>query len=84
MTQDDPSAQQHVDRTRAVMAEQIRRHFEPELTALSPARCDDTVTAIAALTSVESWEQFRRSHGRSPAQVRRAWISSIDHLLPTP
>ena len=61
---------------------QIRRHFEPELQTLGPTRRDDTVATIAALTSVESWEQFRRSRGRTPAQTRRAWNNAIRHILP--
>jgi AcrR family transcriptional regulator len=78
----DPSARQHVDTARAAMADQIRRHFDAELRTLGPARREDTVATIAALTSVESWEQIRRSHDRTPAQTRRAWSDAIDRILP--
>ena len=81
MGHDDPY---HVDAARAAMAGQIRRQFDTELQKLSPARREDTVAVIAALTSVESWEQFRRSHGRSPTQTRRAWNGAIDQILPKP
>ncbi len=82
MGRDDPSARTHVDTVRTAMADQVRRHFDTELRTLTPARRHDAVAAIAALTSVESWEQFRCSHGRSPAQVRRAWSTAVDRLLP--
>ena len=82
MSRTDPAAAEHVDAARAAMADQVQRHFRAELERLSPNRREDTVAAIAVLTSVESWEQFRRSHGRTPAQTRRAWTSAIDRLLP--
>jgi AcrR family transcriptional regulator len=78
----DPAAQEHLEGVRTTMTDQIRRHFGAELQALGPTRREDTVAAIAVLTSVESWEQFRRSHDRTPAQARRAWIDAIDRLLP--
>ena len=78
----DPAAAEHVDAARLVMADQIQHHFATELATLSPSGRADTVAAIAVLTSVESWEQFRRSHGRTPAQTRRAWSSAIGRLLP--
>ena len=80
----DASARRHVDDVRSVMADQIRRHFDAELRTLTPTRIEDTVATIAALTSVETWEQFRRSHGRTAAQTRRAWIDAIDRILPPP
>ena len=81
-SQSDPAAARHLDTVRAAMADQIRRHFDAELQTLSPTRREDTVATVAALTSVESWEQFRRAHRRTPAQTRRAWSSAIDRILP--
>jgi AcrR family transcriptional regulator len=78
----DPSARKHVDAVRSAMADQIRHHFDPEVQTLSPTRREDTVATIAALTSVEAWEQFRRSHGRTSTQTRRAWNAAIDQILP--
>lgn len=77
-----PQAAAFVDNARQAMADQVRRHFDPELRTLSEARRDDAAASIATLTAVESWEQFRRSYGRSEAQTRRAWSSVIDHILP--
>jgi AcrR family transcriptional regulator len=78
----DPAAQRHVDAVRAAMCDQIRRHFGAELQTLSPTRREDTVTTIAVLTAVESWEQFRHTHGRTPAETRRAWTHAIHRILP--
>ena len=44
-------------------------------------RSKNTVATIASLTSVESWEQFRHTHGRSALQTRRAWSHAIDRIL---
>lgn len=46
--------------------------------ALSPVPRKD---AVATLTSVESWEQVRLAHGRSPVQTRRARSRTIDQAL---
>jgi AcrR family transcriptional regulator len=66
---------------RAARADQIRRHFEPELRALSPAARDDVVATISALTSFEAWDQFRNDHDRSQRQTGRAWQRALGRLL---
>ena len=73
-----------VDVARQILADQARRHFEAELLVRGPARRDDMVTAIAVLTSVESWQQYRHSHHRSPAEIRRAWRSTVAGILTEP
>ncbi|MDZ7732694.1 MAG: TetR/AcrR family transcriptional regulator [Acidimicrobiia bacterium] len=78
----ETGAAELVDFARRALADQVRLHFDAELGELTPARREDTVAAIAVLTSVESWEQFRRSHDRKPARIRRAWTEAIDRLLP--
>jgi AcrR family transcriptional regulator len=77
----DSDAAQMVDFVRRGMADQVREHFAPELLGLTPAQGDDAVALIASLTSVESWEQFRNSYGRSPMQTRRAWTQVINAIL---
>ncbi len=77
----DPDAAQMVDFVRGVMADEAREHFAPELRGLTSAQRDDAVALIATLTSVESWEQFRNTYGRSPLQTRRAWAQAIDAIL---
>ncbi len=77
----DPDAARMVDFDRGVMAQQVREHFAPELRERSAAQRDDAAALIAMLTSVESWEQFRNTYGRSPLQTRRAWTQAIEALL---
>ena len=78
----DPGAAEMVHNSRKVMAAQVESHFAEELDALTPARREATVVAIALMTSVESWQTYRVSHDASITRTRRAWIHSIDHLLP--
>ena len=80
----NPGATQAVESGRAVMADQVRRHFAVELRALTAAQRENAVATIASLTSVESWEQFRNTHGRSAAQTRRAWSQAIGLILEAP
>ncbi|MDJ0768983.1 MAG: TetR/AcrR family transcriptional regulator [Ilumatobacter sp.] len=68
-------------RLRAERADQVRRHFDDELARLTPAARDDMVTIIATLTSFESWDQARHDHERSPAQLRRTWVTALTRLL---
>lgn len=77
----DPGAAELVRFARTTVAEQVRRHFDPELRALTAAQREDAVATIASLTSVESWEQFRHAHARSPLQTRRAWARAIGRIL---
>lgn len=77
----DPDAARMVDRVRETMVDQVRQHFAPELRERSAAQRDDVAMLVATITSVESWEQFRNTYGRSPLQTRRAWIQAIESLL---
>ena len=70
-----------VDMSRNLLADQVRSNFRHDLEPFGEARRDDVVTTIAVLTSVESWHQSHHSHGRTPAQIRRAWIAAITSLL---
>ena len=80
--QHSPIAAKQLDSARLMLSDQIRVHFDLELRTLNPANRDDMVINISVLTSVESWEQFRRTQNRSIVQTRRAWSSAIDCLLP--
>lgn len=80
----DDEAAGLIDAVRLVFADQARRHFADDLDRLSPAQLDDIVTAITVLTSVESWQQFRHTHGRTPLQTRRAWRRALASLLAAP
>jgi AcrR family transcriptional regulator len=81
MVLQDPDAARMVDKGRELMMDQVRQNFAPELRERTPAQQDDAATLIATITSVESWEQFRNTHGRSALQTRRAWTDAIEALL---
>jgi AcrR family transcriptional regulator len=76
----DADASGIAEGVRQAMVDQVGRHFAGLLPA-DPERREDVVAAIAALTSVDSWQQFRHSHGRSPAQTRRAWRMALVGIL---
>lgn len=66
-----------VDAVRQLHADQARQHFEADLQPYGPARRDDMVVTIGVMTSVESWQQFRHTFGRSLAQTNRAWRTAL-------
>lgn len=77
----DAHAAAAIDLGRHLLADQVRAYFRRDLEPLDDERRDDVVTTIAALTSIESWHQSRHSHGRTPAQTRRAWITAITAMI---
>lgn len=81
---EDGGTADFVDAIRQVWAEQLRLHFDDELRAHGPSHRDDIVASISVLTSVESWQQFRQSHGRTPLQTRRAWRRALTRILTAP
>jgi AcrR family transcriptional regulator len=70
-----------VDAVRRLHADQARQHFEADLRPHGPARRVDMVVAICVLTSVESWQQFRHTFGRSLAQTNRAWRAALTGIF---
>lgn len=69
----------HLSRT--TRADQIRQHFDEELSRIGAAAGDDLTAVIATLTSFESWDQMRNDHGRSDPQIRRAWATALGQIL---
>lgn len=78
-----PDMDATVHRLRATQSDQIRLHFAEQLAELPPAKREDAVAIVAALTSFESWDQFTGDHERSSTQIRRAWTSTIEQALGT-
>lgn len=81
-SQSDDDAIATVNSTRQALADQIQLHFDTELSTLTAAERRNTVATISVLTSVESWEQFRRTLSFTPRQTRGAWTAAIEQLLP--
>ena len=78
---DEPHLAETLAQTRRRFAEQVRSHFRADLAERRPADADDRAALIDALTSFESWDLLRRSHGRTRLRVRRAWVLGIQALL---
>lgn len=56
--------------------------YAPELGSLSADERRQMVIALEALTDVESWARMREFFGLSFDEACRAWIQTIDRLLP--
>jgi AcrR family transcriptional regulator len=66
---------------RKVLDASVRRHFAPELKSRAKAEADDLTAMIDVLVSFDAWDLLTRDHGRSRAQIRRAWTSALETLL---
>ncbi len=66
-------------------ADQIRHHFDAELSAMTLDAAEDATAVISTVTSFESWDQMCRILDRSQAEIRRAWLGVLGQILePTP
>jgi len=77
----DTGAAEMIDTVRRVMAKEAREHFAPELAKLTDTEADDAVALMVSLTSVESWEHFRRAFDRSLQETQRAWARGVEAIL---
>lgn len=66
---------------RRVLDASVRKYFAPELKERSKTAADDLIAVIDVLVSFDSWDQLTRDHGRSKAQVKRAWAMALLSLL---
>lgn len=78
---EDAGARDNLSRLRHTYTDQLRHHFDAELTPLDADRRDDLVDTMATLTSFESWEQLRDHRGRTDPEIRRAWTHAIARLI---
>lgn len=77
-----PTHDETLQQIRNTLRDQVSNHFDEELRTMTPAKREDTTTAISVLTSFESWDQFITAFGRTPQQTRRAWKTATLRLLP--
>ncbi len=70
-----------VARFRGLLVDQVRAHFAAELAAHPKGARDDLEVVMDVLVSVEAWDQMATAHGRTRAQIRRAWTRSLTALL---
>ena len=78
---DDPTARENLTRLRNTFTDQLRHHFHDELSVFDPELRVDLVGVMTTLTSFESWEQLRDHERWAASDIRRAWTSTLTHLL---
>lgn len=78
---DDATALANLTRLRHTYADQLRHHFDTELSIIASDERSDLVDAIATLTSFESWDHLRHHLHRDDADIRRAWVRSVARLF---
>lgn len=66
---------------RQVLDASVRKHFAAEIKGLPKAEAEDLVAVIDVLVSFPAWEMLSQGHGRSRAQIRRAWTSALESLF---
>lgn len=78
---DNPELDAQLRQSRRGLADQVRRHFATDLAPLRLAERDDLAGLLAAMVSIEAWEHLRELHGRSDAQIARAWRRGLRSLV---
>lgn len=68
---------------RALLASQVTTCFAAELASATPARRADLIALIDSMTSIEAYQILHETHGRTDAQIRRAWSSALGAILET-
>ena len=76
----DPAAEA-VAANRALLADQVRSQFAPELSGRSRSRADDLVAFVDSATSPEAWEIVHRAHGLSSRRIARLWTLAVTNVL---
>lgn len=66
---------------RRVLDESVRKHFAPELERRAKTEAEDLIAVIDVVVSFDAWDQLTTGHGRSKAQVKRAWVMALEALL---
>ena len=80
--QEHPGLRERAAMVRSLILGRLKLMYEPELAPLAEPERDQTLMALAALISFESWDQLRHSYGLSIEATKAVWYSAIDRLLP--
>jgi AcrR family transcriptional regulator len=82
---DNPELADLLRTSRLAQIDQVKTHFAPELTALTPTQRTDRAAVIASITGFESWDLHRHDLSRSTSRVHLTWSGALTALLgPTP
>lgn len=79
-----PAIAEDVREYRRALDAQARRAFATELKSRSRADAEDLAALVDTLVSFDGWDLLVGVHGRSRAQVRRAWTYALTQLLGRP
>jgi AcrR family transcriptional regulator len=80
--QEQPELRKRAAMVRSISIERLKLMYGPELSTLAELEHDRLIMALAALISLESWDQLRNSYGLSMEAAQAVWHSAIDRLLP--
>src|SRR5262245_24341495 len=67
---------------RSISIERLKLMYGPELSRLAELERDRLIIALAALISLESWDQLRHCYNLSMEDAQAVWRSAIDRMLP--
>lgn len=81
---DNPALDEQLRGSRRLLADQVGRHFAPELAGATPASRDDLASLVSSLVSIEAWEHQRDVLDRTDRQIARAWRRGLRLLLAPP
>ncbi len=77
-----PETRTRVVAVRRANVARLELMYAPELATLEARQREHLLTALAALTSFESWEQLRVDFGLDWDDALDVWRSALDRLLP--
>jgi hypothetical protein len=79
--QEQPELRKRAAMVRSISIERLKLMYGPELSRLAELERDRLIMALAALISLESWDQLRHCYNLSTEDAQAVWRSSIDRML---
>lgn len=76
-----PAIAEQIERRRLQIADQARRHFAPELAALSTEDAETVLCCVDVLGQFESLEELRARKGMSSSGARTVLVTALRALL---
>jgi len=80
--QEQPELRKRAAMVRSISIERLKLMYGPEFSRLAELERDRLIMAMAALISLESWDQFRHCYNLSMEDAQAVWRSAIDRMLP--
>lgn len=78
---EQPRLQATLHDTRRRLADQVRAHLAPDLSAERAEAGEDRAALVDVLTSFEAWDLLRDTHERDRASLTRTWTRGIEAIL---